>query len=82
MYGKINFNTVNPQPGITSVTINNKIATNGQDQILDNYGIIKSSSTDIIGNVIIPSGTNGVSAGAVRIGAGYSVTVQGDWRIV
>ena len=30
----------------------------------------------------IPSGTTGLSVGTIRVGAGYSVTVQGNWRIV
>ena len=33
-------------------------------------------------NVTIPSGTNGVSAGTTKISPGYTVTVQGEWRIV
>ena len=38
--------------------------------------------TEIDENVTIPSGTNGLSVGTIRVGAGYSVTVQGNWRIV
>ena len=58
------------------------ITANGKKQWLDRFGIIKANSTEIDENVTIPSGTNGLSVGTIRVGAGYSVTVQGNWRIV
>lgn len=82
MYGKIIVNTVDSQPGVTSVTFHDRIAANGDDQWLDRYGIIKSNANEILSNATIPARTNAVSAGTVRIGVGCSVTVQGDWRIV
>ena len=82
MYGKIIVNTINSQPGVTSVTFSDKIAANGGDQWLDRYGIIKANANEILSSAVIPARTNAVSAGTVRIGVGCSVTVQGDWRIV
>jgi len=51
-------------------------------QWLDTYGVIKAFKNTIDENVTIPSGTNGVSAGTTKISPGYTVTVQGEWRIV
>ena len=79
---KIVVNTVRSHTGITSVTFHNTITANGKKQWLDHFGIIKANSENIDENVIIPTGTNGLSVGTVRVGAGYSVTVQGNWRIV
>ena len=58
------------------------ITANGKKQWLDRFGIIKANNTEIDENVTIPSGTNGLSVGTIRVGTGYSVTVQGNWRIV
>ena len=44
--------------------------------------VIKGFKNTIDENVTIPSGTNGVSAGAITISSGNTVTVQGEWRIV
>ena len=82
MYGKIIVNTVQPQSGITSVTFYDKIAANGDDQWLDRYGIIKANANEILSNATIPARTNALSAGTVRIGAGCTVTVKGDWRVI
>jgi len=82
MYGKIIVNTIDSQTGVTSVTFHDKIAANGDKQWLDRYGIIKANANEILSNATILSGTNGVSAGTVKIGAGCTVTVQGEWRIV
>ena len=82
MYGKIIVNTVDSQPGVTSVTFYDKVAANGDDQWIDRYGIIKANANEILSSAVIPARTNAVSAGTVRIGVGCSVTVQGDWRIV
>jgi len=49
---------------------------------LDTYGVLKACKNTINENVTIPSGTNGVSAGTITVGAGYTVTVQGEWRVV
>ena len=79
---KIVVNTVRSHTGITSVTFHNSITANVKKQWLDHFGIIKANSENIDENVTIPSGTNGLSVGTIRVGAGYSVTVQGNWRIV
>ena len=79
---KIVVNTIESQVGVTSVTFHKAITANGKNQWLDRFGIIKANSTEINENVTIASGTNGLSVGTIRIGAGHSVTVQGNWRIV
>ena len=66
----------------TSTEFKETITANGDSQWLDTYGVIKANSTEIDENVTIPTGTNGLSVGTIRVGAGYSVTVQGNWRIV
>jgi hypothetical protein len=65
-----------------TVDFKDVISANGVKQWLDTYGVIKANKNTIDENVTIPSGTNGVTAGTVTVGAGYTVTVQGDWRIV
>mgnify|MGYP007029127896 CR=1 FL=1 len=65
-----------------TVDFKDVISANGAKQWLDTYGVIKTNKNTIDENVTIPSGTNGVTAGTVTVGAGYTVTVQGDWRIV
>ena len=66
----------------TSTEFKETITANGKKQWLDRFGIIKANSTEINENVTIPSGTNGLTVGTVKVGAGYSVTVQGNWRVV
>ena len=58
------------------------VSANGASQWLDTYGVIKANKTTIDENVTIPSGTNGLTAGVVTVSSGYTVTVQGEWRIV
>ena len=58
------------------------ITANGDKQWVDSYGVIKTNRATIAEDVTIPSGTNGVSAGTTKISPGYTVTVQGEWRIV
>ena len=65
-----------------TVDFKDVISANGAKQWLDTYGVIKTNKNTIDENVTIPSGTNGVTVGTVTVGAGYTVTVQGDWRIV
>ena len=79
---KIVVNTVRSHTGITSVTFHNTITANGKKQWLDHFGIIKANSENINENVTIPSGTNGLSVGTLRVGDGCTVTVRGNWRIV
>ena len=79
---KIVVNTIRSQTGVTSVTFHDTITANAKKQSLYRFGIIKANSTEINENVTIPSGTNGLTVGTVKVGAGYSVTVQGNWRVV
>ena len=58
------------------------ITANGDKQWVDSYGVIKGFKNTIDENITIPSGTNGISAGTTKISSGYTVTVQGEWRIV
>ena len=58
------------------------ITANHSKQWVDKYGVIKAFKNTIDENVTIPSGTNGVSAGAITISSGNTVTVKGEWRIV
>ena len=66
----------------TSTEFKDIITANHSKQWLDTYGIIKAFKNTIDENVTIPSGTNGVSAGAITISSGNTVTVKGEWRIV
>jgi hypothetical protein len=65
-----------------TVDFKDVISANGEKQWLDTYGILKINKNTINENVTIPVGTNGVSAGTITVGAGYTVTVQGEWRVV
>ena len=65
-----------------TVDFKDVISANGENQWLDTYGILKINKNTINENVTIPVGTNGVSAGTITVGAGYTVTVQGEWRVV
>ena len=66
----------------TSTEFKDIITANHSKQWLDTYGVIKAFKNTIDENVTIPLGTNGVSAGAITISSGNTVTVQGEWRIV
>ena len=66
----------------TSTEFKDIITANHKKQWLDTYGVIKAFKNTIDKNVTIPSGTNGVSAGAITISSGNTVTVKGEWRIV
>ena len=79
---KIIVNTIESKVGVNSVTFHKAITANGKNQWLDRFGIIKANSEHINENITIPSGTNGLSVGTIKICAGHSVTVQGNWRIV
>lgn len=65
-----------------TVDFKDVISANLQRQWLDTYGVIKACKNTIDEDVIIPSGTNGVTAGTVIVSSGKTVTVQGEWRIV
>lgn len=78
---RIYVQNIRSQTGST-VDFKDIISANGEKQWLDTYGIIKANKNSIDENVTIPVGTNGVTAGTVTVGAGYTVTVQGEWRVV
>ena len=71
---------------IDSSTVNTNfkdmLAANFSEQWMGTQCVIKTNRENINESVIIPSDTNGYSAGTVRIGAGHSVTVNGEWRIL
>ena len=77
---KLIVNTVDSRS--TSTEFKDIITANHSKQWLDTYGVIKGFKNTIDENVTIPSGTNGVSAGAITISSGNTVTFQGEWRIV
>ena len=79
---KIYVQNIRPQSGITSITFIDPIAANGAKQWLDTYGVIKANGPNVNEDVTIPAGTNAVSVGEIKVGAGSSVTVQGNWRIL
>ena len=66
----------------TNTDIKDILAVNHDKQWLDEYGVIKTNRDNINESITIPSDTNGYSAGTITIGAGHSVTVNGEWRIV
>jgi hypothetical protein len=74
-------NTVRSQ-NTGTVDFKDVISANGASQWIDTYGVIKANKNTIDENVTIPVGTNGVTAGTVTVSSGYTVTVQGEWRIV
>jgi len=65
-----------------TVDFKDTITANGENQWVDSYGVIKTNKNSVNENVTIPSGTNGITAGTVTVDAGYTVTVQGVWRII
>ena len=77
---KLIVNTVDSRS--TSTEFKDIITANHEKQWLDSYGVIKAFKNTIDENITIPSGTNGVSAGAITISSGKTVTVRGEWRIV
>jgi len=78
---KLIVNTVRSQ-NTGTVDFKDIISANLQKQWLDTYGVIKACKNTIDEDVIIPSGTNGVTAGTVIVSPGKTVTVQGEWRVV
>ena len=79
---KIIVSSVDSQVGFASVTFHDTITANGDKQWVDSYGIIKTNRDTISEDVVIPSGSNGLSSGPVTIASGYTVTVNGEWAIV
>ena len=78
---KLIVNTVLSQ-NTGTVDFKDIISANQAKQWLDTYGAIKACKNTIDDDVTIPAGTNGVTAGAVTVSAGKTVTIQGEWRII
>ena len=77
---KLIVNTIDSRS--TSTEFKDIVTANQAEQWLDKYGVIKGFKNTIDENVTIPSGTNGLSAGAITISSGNTVTVKGEWRII
>ena len=58
------------------------ITANGDNQWLDQHGVIKANRDTIAEDVTIPEGTNGLSSGPITIADGNTITVNGEWAIV
>ena len=65
-----------------STEFKDTVTANGDKQWVDSYGVIKTNRATIAEDVTIPSGTNGLSTGAITINSGFTVTVNGEWTIV
>ena len=65
-----------------STEFKDTVTANGDKQWVDTYGVIKTNRNTIAENITIPSGTNGLSTGAITINSGFTVTVNGEWTIV
>jgi len=78
---KIIVQNISPRTGDTT-DFKDIVSANGAPQWADSYGVIKTNKNLINEDVTIPSGTNGYTAGTVTVGAGKTVTILGEWRIV
>jgi len=84
----LNVNKIQPVGSATTITMSgiynyeSNPKVNGDAQSLDTYGIIKTNRATLNESVIIPTGTNGMTAGPLTVGAGVSVTINGAWTIV
>ena len=58
------------------------ITANGDNQWLDQHGVIKANRDTIAESISIPEGTNGLSSGPITIADGHTITVRGEWAIV
>ena len=78
---KLIVNNIETQSGDT-LDFKDVISANRANQWVDTYGVIKANKPTIDENVTIPAGTNGLSAGTITVSDGYTVTIQGVWRII
>lgn len=74
-------NNIRTQSGDT-LDFKDIISANRANQWVDTYGVIKANKQTIDEDVTIPAGTNGLTAGTVTVSDGYTVTIQGVWRII
>ena len=79
---KITFTPAVVDSTTTNTDFKDLLAVNHDKQWLDEYGVIKTNRDNINESITIRSDTNRYSAGTITIGAGHSVTVNGEWRIV
>ena len=78
---KLIVNTIQTQSGDT-LDFKDVISANRVNQWVDTFGVIKANKTTIDENVTVPAGTNGLSARTITVSDGYTVTIQGTWRII
>ena len=84
----LNVNKIQPVGSAATITVSGVVdfqstpKVGGDIQSLDTYGIIKTNRATLNESVIIPTGTNGMTAGPLTVGAGVSVTINGAWTIV
>ena len=78
---KLIVNTIQTQSGDT-LDFKDVISANRVNQWVESHGVIKTNKNSIDENVTIPVGTNGLSAGTITVSDGYTVTIQGVWRII
>ena len=77
---KLIVNTIRSHQG--TVDFKDIISANQAKQWLDTHGVIKACKNTIDEDVTIPAGSNGITAGAVTVSSGKTVTIQGEWRII
>ena len=61
-----------------------KYRVNGDEQILDTYGVIKRNRNSISENITIGGSDNAASFGPIQISSGYTVTISsgGVWNVL
>ena len=69
-----------PDGAITQAKIDPTVALGGPSLGLNS--VIRTNANVINESITIPANTNGMTAGPVTIGDGYTVTVNGTWSIV
>ena len=65
---------------ILAADINSAVELGGPS--LGASSVIRTNAQTISENITIPSSSNGMSAGPITIGDGYTVTVNGNWSVV
>ena len=65
---------------ILAADINSAVELGGPS--LGASSVIRTNAQTISENITIPSTSNGMSAGPITIGDGYTVTVNGNWSVV
>lgn len=65
---------------ILAADINSAVELGGPS--LGTSSVIRTNAQTISENITIPSSSNGMSAGPITIGDGYTVTVNGNWSVV